>query len=84
MPIVNPLINGSDGMGIFGGSSDTSTTPRRQPDAGGSPPVGSGALASAHNTPLHCSAAVLLALIVVFGLMWGGFRFAFDVGMGRS
>lgn len=84
MPMVNPLVNGADGAGVFSGSFDTSTTPRRQPDAGGSPPVGSGDLTSSHNTPLHCGGAILLALLVVFGLMWGGFRFAFDVGMGRS
>lgn len=84
MPLVNPMINGSDGLDVFSGSFDGGTTARRQPDAGGSPPVGSGALNSSHNTPLHCAGAVLLALVIVFGLMWGGFRFAFDVGMGRS
>lgn len=85
MPMVNPLMNGdTGGMAAFGGSVNPTTTARRAPDAGGSPPVGTGNLRSGHNTPLHCAGIILLALAIVFGLKWAGFRFAFDVGMGRS
>lgn len=87
MPMANPLVNGSDGiggLGGFGGSADPSTTARRSADGGGSPPIGSGNLRSNHNTPLHCAGIILAALVIVFGLKMAGFRVAFDVGMGRS
>lgn len=80
--MANPLINGASGGYDMGYAT---TEARRQPggsDAG--PPIGSGALTGSHNTPLHCSALILIALAGVFFLYWGGFRFAFDVGMGRS
>lgn len=86
MPLVNPLTNGaSDGVGVFGGSADYGTTARRQPSNGSdNPPVGSGAINSPHNLPMHCAVGIIAALALLFGLHLAGFRFAFDVGMGRS
>lgn len=84
MPVVNPLLQGSDGLGVMNGSFDTGSTMRRQPDSGGSPPVGSGAVNADHNLPMHCAGMILIALAVIFAFQWMGFRFAFDVGMGRS
>lgn len=82
MSMANPLING-DGGGYDMGYATTEA--RRQPGGGDSgPPVGTGALSGSHNTPLHCSALILIALAGIFAFYFAGFRFAFDVGMGRS
>lgn len=82
MPSVIPMINGSE-SGLGYGVADQ--TARRMPsgDTGG-PPVGAGNLTSSYNTPIHCAAFILVALAVIFALKLGGFRFAFDVGMGRT
>lgn len=65
-----------------GGNYDPSTATRRQPDSGGSPPVGTGDITAAHNTPLHVSSLIILALGVVFALHFMGFRFAAAAGVG--
>jgi hypothetical protein len=44
---------------------------------------GTGQLSAPHNTPLHVAGVVLVAGLIVAGLHLTGFRFAFDVGMGR-
>lgn len=38
----------------------------------------------AHNTSLHVGVILLAAGAVILGLHLGGFRLAFDVGMGRG
>lgn len=77
MPIANPLTNGGGfSAGLNNGNYDQAQTPRRGPDPGGSPSVGSGDLTGAHNTPLHCAGLVLVALAVIFGLRLLGFQFS--------
>lgn len=88
MPMSNPLVNGDLSMGFFGtndtGSADSTTTARRSAGGGASsgPPVGSGDLTGAHNTPLHIAALIIFGLAVIFGLNMLGFRFAAAAGVG--
>lgn len=44
---------------------------------------GTGALSAPHNTPLHVAGVLLIAGGVIVAFHLTGFRFAFDVGMGR-
>jgi hypothetical protein len=44
---------------------------------------GTGSLMGAHNTPLHVATVVLFAGGLIIGLHFLGFRFGFDVGLGR-
>lgn len=48
------------------------------------PSMSAGAYMGEHNTPMHVAAIALVALGVVVALHVSGFRFAFDVGLGRG
>jgi hypothetical protein len=45
---------------------------------------GTGELAGAHNTPLHVAGILLVAGGMLAFFKYSGFRFAFDVGLGRG
>jgi hypothetical protein len=90
MPIVNPLVQG----GVAGGGGETSSPP---PAASSPPPaytpppstsrfaaLGKGGFGSADNTSVHAGILIGVALIVVVGLKWSGFRFAVDAGVTKS
>lgn len=81
MPVANPIANGSARM-MGGAVGAPGTSPQGSPadSLGGSV----SRPAARDSTPVHVGACVIVALGVVILLQLGGFRFVFDVGMGRQ
>lgn len=92
MPVTNPLVQG----GAFGGAPPPPAAPSAAqtptpPPAYAPPPstsrfaaLGSGGFTDPDNTSVHCGIIIAVALIVVVGLKWSGFRFAVDAGVTKS
>lgn len=78
MPAANPIVNAAPAA-------------QGMPQGPGAPPVaaaastGLGSLAvTSHRIPQHVGLIVLAALVTIILLHLGGFRFVFDVGLGRT
>lgn len=87
MSLAVPITNGtmSAGAQVFAGTGSGVGSYEQAPTGPGSVAAvqGTGALSGPHNTPMHVAGILLLAGGVVIALHMLGFRFGFDVGMGR-
>lgn len=87
MSLAVPITNGtmSAGAQAFAATGAGVGSYEQAPTGAGSVAAvqGTGALTGPHNTPLHVASIVLVAGGIVIGLHFLGFRFGFDVGLGR-
>ena len=86
MSVAIPVTNGSMSAGPLNMQSPYAGTPP-MPDASAPSTAdlqGTGDLAGLHNTPLHVAGILLVAGGVLVFFRVSGFRFAFDVGLGRG
>jgi hypothetical protein len=85
MGVAIPTTNGSMAQGPLTMQSPTVGTP---PPAIGAPSAsavqGTGDLTGMHNTPMHVAGILLVAGGALLFFRVSGFRFAFDVGLGRG
>lgn len=86
MGVAIPTTNGAMSAGALSMQPPTVGTP--PPQAMGQPTAaevqGTGHLGGAHNTPMHVAGLLLVAGGILIFFRQAGFRFAFDVGLGRS
>jgi hypothetical protein len=86
MGVAIPSTNGQMSAGVLSMQLPSVGTPPApstgQPSA--AEVQGTGELSGSHNTPLHVAGILLLAGGALLFFRTSGFRFAFDVGLGRG
>lgn len=86
MSLATPITNGHmvAGAQVYAGSTSPAAGPSEVGSGGAASVQGTGSLSGLHNTPLHVAGILLVAGGVIVGLHYLGFRFGFDVGLGRG